>query len=1040
MRARHGALATQPLFDGLEYTDDTAELAEWIPLMMAGRDPPAGRRRHPLGRRHGRQLRRAHADAARGRRPTAASPSTATSGSRASSARPTAAGSSPSRTPSPASAARSRTRFVFVGAGGGALPLLQRSGIPEIAGFGGFPVSGKFLRTTSPELVSSHQAKVYGQAAVGAPPMSVPHLDLRLIDGDHSLLFGPYAGFSPKFLKAGSLFDLPLQRPAGQPGLDARRRPHRAGPDPLPGPRADAVAAPPGTGRCADFVPEAESDDWDMVTAGQRVQVIKRDPATGRGVLQFGTELVVGGDGTIAGLLGASPGASTAVSAMLTLLERCFPDRIPAWRPALQEAIPSYGRSLSDDPALLAAGARLDDADARAQRLTGPRARSSCHDGAVLLAEVVAASARVAATRSRTAKAAAIADCSGGPTSPRWSRSPPGSSGEPGQGRLGVGWRTLSRRTGDAGRGAVADRAGGRAGPRRAGDDVRRRVRRPGATPSSTGLLSAATDGGAALPRPPAHRRAPAGRAGGRGARRGRRGGRVPPASVRRAFMLSGRLPETAAPPWPGGTAALDGVRLEVGRPVRPMLASPGASLDAALDDLGSDVTVEFKLDGARIQVHRDGDDVRVWTRTLREITDGVPELVALVRSLPCRTAVLDGETLALDDDGRPRRVPGHDEPVRQRRVGRGRAAQPVLLRPAAPRRPRPLDEPLAVRLDALAALLAADAHAPLRMPGIRDRRPGQAAAVLDDALAAGHEGVVVKALDAPYAAGRRGQGVAEGQAGAHPRPRRPRCGVGVRAAHRIAVQHPPRRPRSRRRRAGDGGQDVQGDDRRAAGLADADFPRPRPGAAATGACSCDPSSSSRSPWTAPSAAPATPAASPCGSPGCCATGRTRRRPRPTRSTRCARCSPALSSRAAPWGGCGPCDGRGDCRHLRTSEASSCDDTDETTARRCLTAALPSRGKPGKRRPHRCPFPRFPSGCRAGRRPREPPAARRTAAPGTTTHRVGRFAPAGRELRAARPGLPAGLPPDPGAARAADAGPHRRRRQPGPSGDHRDDA
>ena len=138
-----------------------------------------------------------------------------------------------------------RTRFVFVGAGGGALPLLQRAGIPEIAGFGGFPVSGKFLRTTSPELVSGHQAKVYGQAAVGAPPMSVPHLDLRLIDGDHSLMFGPYAGFSPKFLKAGKLWDLPRQRPAGQPGLDARRGPHRAGPHPLPDPRADAVRRRP---------------------------------------------------------------------------------------------------------------------------------------------------------------------------------------------------------------------------------------------------------------------------------------------------------------------------------------------------------------------------------------------------------------------------------------------------------------------------------------------------------------------------------------------------------------------------------------------------------------------------------------------------------------------------------------------------------------------------------------------------------------------------------------------------------------------------
>jgi malate dehydrogenase (quinone) len=246
-----------------------------------------------------------------------------------------------------------RARFVFVGAGGGALPLLQRAGIPEISGFGGFPVSGMFLRTNSPELVSRHQAKVYGQAAVGAPPMSVPHLDLRLIDGDHSLLFGPYAGFSPKFLKAGSVFDLPGSVRAGNLGsLLGVARTELALTRYLIGELLQSPAARHRT--LTDFVPEAEADDWELISAGQRVQVIKKDPATGRGILQFGTELVVGGDGSIAGLLGASPGASTAVSAMLTLLERCFPDRMPAWRPALREAIPSYGRRLSEDPALLA--------------------------------------------------------------------------------------------------------------------------------------------------------------------------------------------------------------------------------------------------------------------------------------------------------------------------------------------------------------------------------------------------------------------------------------------------------------------------------------------------------------------------------------------------------------------------------------------------------------------------------------------------------------------------------------------------------------
>ena len=236
---------------------------------------------------------------------------------------------------------------------GGALPLLQSTGIPEIHGFGGFPVSGKFLRTRSPELVAQHQAKVYGQAKVGAPPMSVPHLDLRLIDGDHSLMFGPYAGFSPKFLKAGHLWDLPASVRGNNLGSMLGVAKDNM---PLTKYLITEVLKSAGARHATlqEFVPTADQHDWEMITAGQRVQVIKRDPATGRGVLQFGTELIVGGEGSIAGLLGASPGASTAASAMLTLLERCFPQQIDTWRPRLQEAIPSYGHTLSEEPALLA--------------------------------------------------------------------------------------------------------------------------------------------------------------------------------------------------------------------------------------------------------------------------------------------------------------------------------------------------------------------------------------------------------------------------------------------------------------------------------------------------------------------------------------------------------------------------------------------------------------------------------------------------------------------------------------------------------------
>ncbi|WP_116451588.1 ATP-dependent DNA ligase [Blastococcus litoris] len=378
----------------------------------------------------------------------------------------------------------------------------------------------------------------------------------------------------------------------------------------------------------------------------------------------------------------------------------------------------------------------------------------------MLLSDVVTASAAVAATRSRTAKAGTIAELlrAAGPDEVRpvtaWL------SGEVRQGRLGVGWRTLSRLGGSpadspsltvaAVDGALAELAGTTG----AGSAARRDA-------VLTSLLAAAT----------ADEQQFLIRLIGGELRQGALEGvvldavataaDVPAASVRRAFMLSGRLDATAAAALAGGVEALGAVRLEVGRPVRPMLASPGSSLDAALADLGPDVTVEFKLDGARIQVHRDGDEVRVWTRTLREVTDGVPELVERVRALPCTTAVLDGETLALDDDGRPRAF--QDTMSRFGSLPDDRATDEVLLSPFffdllhLDGRDL-LDEPLHVRLDALALLLADDEHAALRMPGVRSPGPDEAAGVLDGALSAGHEGVVVKALDAPYAAGRRGK------------------------------------------------------------------------------------------------------------------------------------------------------------------------------------------------------------------------------------------------------------------------------------------
>lgn len=244
-------------------------------------------------------------------------------------------------------------KFVFIGAGGGSLRLLEKSDIPEGKGYGGFPVSGQWLKCTNPEIIEAHHAKVYGKAAVGSPPMSVPHLDTRIIAGKKALLFGPYAGFSTKFLKEGSYFDLfkSIQAdnilPMIAAGLDnipltkylinqVRQSPED---------RLDALR---------DFIPNARMEDWELEVAGQRVQVIKKDREQ-IGVLEFGTEVIASGDGSIAALLGASPGASTAVSIMLDLLQQCFGDVVnsPDSKAKLKQIIPSYGQSIAKDATLL---------------------------------------------------------------------------------------------------------------------------------------------------------------------------------------------------------------------------------------------------------------------------------------------------------------------------------------------------------------------------------------------------------------------------------------------------------------------------------------------------------------------------------------------------------------------------------------------------------------------------------------------------------------------------------------------------------------
>jgi malate dehydrogenase (quinone) len=245
------------------------------------------------------------------------------------------------------------TKFVFIGAGGATLHLLKHAEIEERKGYGGFPVSGLWLKCLNEELIQKHDAKVYGKATLGTPPMSVPHIDTRMINGKKELLFGPFAGFSTKFLKNGSFLDFPksIRLDNAIPMIFAGVRNI-----PLTRYLIDQVRQSPEERLEAlrEYVPTAKLEDWELKEAGQRVQVIKKDKKKG-GVLEFGTEMVVSEDGTVAALLGASPGASTATSAMLGILSKCFTEQsqTEAWQSKLKEMVPTFGKHLSQNKKLL---------------------------------------------------------------------------------------------------------------------------------------------------------------------------------------------------------------------------------------------------------------------------------------------------------------------------------------------------------------------------------------------------------------------------------------------------------------------------------------------------------------------------------------------------------------------------------------------------------------------------------------------------------------------------------------------------------------
>lgn len=342
LKKRYEALRIHPLFEDMVYSEDFDTLAEWMPLVMHGRDrtEPVAATRMDIGTDvNFGNLTRAMVDWLVQQNGVTVHLETEVRDLE----RRGGGWYVTTEHLTNGKLMYLQTDVVFIGAGGGALPLLEKSNIEEAEGYGGFPISGQWLVCTNPDVIRQHNAKVYGKASVGAPPMSVPHLDTRMIDGKQELLFGPFAGFSTRFLKNGSYWDLPASiewanmfpmLAAGWHNLSLTKYLIQQVLQ-SPEDRLEALRA---------YYPEARMEDWRLEIAGQRVQVIKKDDEE-IGVLEFGTELVSAADGSIAALLGASPGASTAVTAMIDVLKKCFAEEMQtdAWKTTLKKMVPSYG-------------------------------------------------------------------------------------------------------------------------------------------------------------------------------------------------------------------------------------------------------------------------------------------------------------------------------------------------------------------------------------------------------------------------------------------------------------------------------------------------------------------------------------------------------------------------------------------------------------------------------------------------------------------------------------------------------------------------
>ncbi|AJC94996.1 L-lactate dehydrogenase (quinone) [Staphylococcus hyicus] len=352
LKDRYEAMKQSPMFDNIEYTEDIEVMRKWMPLMMKGRDASdimaASKIDEGTDVNFGELTRKmtsnieAHDNAEvkynhevidfmqREDKKWEVKIRNRNSGK----------------------VFTEIAHHVFIGAGGGAIPLLQKTGIPESKNLGGFPITGQFLTCTNPEVVEEHGVKVYGKEPPGTPPMTVPHLDTRYINGEKTLLFGPFASVGPKFLKNGSNLDLFRSvKPYNIMTLLASAAKNL----PLIKYSFDQILMTKEgcMNHLRTFYPEARDEDWELYTAGKRVQVIKDTEEYGKGFIQFGTEVVNSQDHTVIALLGESPGASTSVSVALEVLEKNFPELTSEWTPKIQKMIPSYGKSLIEDEALM---------------------------------------------------------------------------------------------------------------------------------------------------------------------------------------------------------------------------------------------------------------------------------------------------------------------------------------------------------------------------------------------------------------------------------------------------------------------------------------------------------------------------------------------------------------------------------------------------------------------------------------------------------------------------------------------------------------